>query len=125
MSSFWNKNESMKDTITYLIQQGSKLNITAFMKPISYFHQDYEFSFSNAEYFDDNGKNSGQKSYTPLIIAVLFKMKEIITKMVEEGADINFADNFGNLTKLSSEKSFVAEISGDWTCLSSFLVSFA
>ena len=89
----------MKDTISYLIQQGSKLNVTAFMKPISYFHQDYEFSFSKTEYFDDNGKNSGQKSYTPLIIAVLFRMKEIITKMFEEGADINFTDNFGNLTK--------------------------
>ena len=85
----------MKDTITYLIQQGSKLNFTAFMKPISYFHQDYEFRHSNTEYFDDE-KNSGQKSYTPLIIAVLFRMKEIIKQMVEKGADINFTDNFGD-----------------------------
>ena len=92
MASFWNKSTSLKQVATYLIKNGSQINMRAYMKPLSHLNQDYQPSNSNyfAQFDDIN-----QEEVTPLIIAAVFGMVDLMQLLIKAGAKIDFCDGKG------------------------------
>ena len=66
----------------------------AYMKSVSYFHQDFEFKHHKTDYFEDPC-HSNQRKYTPLILSVLFGMDDLYELLIKKGANIDYTDAEG------------------------------
>ena len=99
LALFWRTSTRLVDILKYLLEQVSDINwnTSGPMKIISHLDHGFQRNFSHFEY---NSKQfdqvDGMIKYTPLIIAIAFRDKEVIATLLKSGEmDLDLSDSRG------------------------------